>query len=59
MSKIAYRRFRVKKAALTARMEPRRARRRGSSKVRPNPKTKKEQKETYFPTEIMGRIWAD
>jgi hypothetical protein len=58
-SRIAYLRFRVKKAALTTLRWLNRARMRGSSKVRPKAKTKATQKEIYFPTEIIGLIWAD
>ncbi len=59
INKIAYLRFRVKNAALTTRRRLKRARTNGSSKISPNPKIKTEQKETNFPAEIIGRIWAD
>jgi hypothetical protein len=54
MRRIAYLRFRVKNAALTTLRVLNKARISGSSKVSPNPKTKKVQKETYFPAEIIG-----
>ena len=59
MSKIAYLRFRVRKAAFTMLRVLIKAKIKGSSKVRPKPKMKMKQKETYFPTEIKGRRWAD
>jgi hypothetical protein len=57
--RIAYLRFRVKNAALTTLRVLNKARMSGSSNVNPNPKIKKEQKDTYFPAEIIGLIWAD
>ena len=56
MSKIAYRRFRVKKAAVTNRMALNKARMSGSSKMMPKAKMNAVQKEMYFPAEIIGLI---
>ena len=54
VSRMAYLRFRDRKAEFTILISLSRARMSGSSKVRPKPKMKMEQKDTYFPTERSG-----